>query len=101
MQEMCQTSRTYVCTCNCNAALRGDGAAYIYIYIYMLIHIYCPSRCAASLFSLTAINPGWGSGPFFVAEMRKFGSSYWGQRPILGSMRNSAADFEAPAAPNP
>ena len=37
-----------------------------------------------------------------VAAMRKFGSSYWGQRPILGSMQNLCRrNFEAPAAPNP
>ena len=95
VQEMCQTSRTYVCTCNCNAALRGDGAAYIYIYIYMLLHIYCPSRCAASLFSLTAINPGWGCGPFLSQKCASLARPTGGSA-FLVPCKTSAAVISRP-----
>ena len=72
-------------------------------HIILLICIYLSTALAPAAFlSLSNGNKSrLGLRAILVAEMRKFGSSYWRQC-FLGSMQNLCRrDFEAPAALNP
>ena len=68
----------------CNAGVAKGVAYNIADNMYVF---YCTSAGCFSLFSLTAIDPGWGSGPFLAAEMRIVWSVLLGAAPSLSSKK--------------
>ena len=94
VQETCRSADMYASNATLGVA---NGEAYHIADMYVCIAL---ALCCFPLFSLTAINPGWGSGPFLSQKCASLARPTGGSA-ILCPSKSSAADFEAPAAPNP